>query len=178
MRISHDTKSVSGTPTRPKQKKTRPAGRHPPPWQLDVKQVSKLGGLRSDAFNRVQLSESCWVVSAISGSRRMSLSGVAQAAVAALNAFHPADEIEGMLAAQEVALHAGAMECLRRSMHPDNPSDVASRLRRDGANSARAMTEMLANETASGASVPRWSVWSAWWFRTAGKRSLAMCPPG
>ena len=108
----------------------------------DVKQVSKLGGSRSDAFNRVQLRGLLGCL-AISGRDECHQAEVAQAAVAALNAFHPADEIEGMLAAQAVALHAGAMECLRRSMHPDNPSDIASRLRRDGANSARAMTEML-----------------------------------
>ncbi len=130
MRISHDTKSVSGTPTRPKQKKTRPRAASSA-VATDVKQVSKLGGSRSDAFNRVQL-RSFKVALAISGRDECHQAEVAQAAVAALNAFHPADEIEGMLAAQAVALHAGAMECLSRSMHPDNPSDIASRLRRDG----------------------------------------------
>jgi hypothetical protein len=48
-----------------------------------------------------------------------------------------------MLAAQAVALHFGAMECFRRSMHAELPFDVASKLRRDGANLSRAMTEML-----------------------------------
>jgi hypothetical protein len=62
---------------------------------------------------------------------------------AALAAFKPADEIEGMIAAQAVALHHAAMECLRRAVLPDQMSDVASKLRKDAANMARAMTDML-----------------------------------
>src|SRR4051794_39944753 len=48
-----------------------------------------------------------------------------------------------MLASQAVALHFGAMECLRRAMLPDQPSEVASKLRKDGANLARGMADML-----------------------------------
>lgn len=64
-------------------------------------------------------------------------------ASAALAAFKPTDELEGMLAAQAVALHHTAMECLRRAMLPDQHPDVASKLRKDGANLARGMTDML-----------------------------------
>jgi hypothetical protein len=63
--------------------------------------------------------------------------------LAALTAFEPKDEIEGMIAAQAVALHFGAMEALRRSMLRDQPADAAARFRKDGANLARAMTDML-----------------------------------
>jgi hypothetical protein len=62
---------------------------------------------------------------------------------AALAAFKPTDEIESMLASQAVAMHLGAMECFRRALHPGQPGDVASKLRKDGANLARAMTDML-----------------------------------
>jgi hypothetical protein len=65
------------------------------------------------------------------------------AAAAALAAFKPNDEIEGMLAGQAVAMHHGAMECLRRAMLPDQHPDTASKLRKDGANLARGMTDML-----------------------------------
>jgi hypothetical protein len=65
------------------------------------------------------------------------------AALAALAAFKPTDEIEGMIATQAVALHFGAMECFRRSMLPAQHAEVASKLRRDGANLARGMTDML-----------------------------------
>ncbi len=67
----------------------------------------------------------------------------AKAAIAAMKAFKPADEIEGMLAAQAVALHSAGMECLRRAMIPDQPAEFASKLRKDGANLLRSMTEML-----------------------------------
>ena len=62
---------------------------------------------------------------------------------AALAAFKPTDELEGLLAAQGVALHLGAMECLRRAMLPDQHPDIAAKLRKDGANLARGMTDML-----------------------------------
>jgi hypothetical protein len=48
-----------------------------------------------------------------------------------------------MIAAQAVALHHAAMECCRRAALPGQASDVASKLRRDGANMARAMTDMV-----------------------------------
>ena len=48
-----------------------------------------------------------------------------------------------MIAAQAVALHGAAMECLRRALLPGQPSEVASKLRKDAANMARAMTDML-----------------------------------
>jgi hypothetical protein len=48
-----------------------------------------------------------------------------------------------MLAGQAVAMHFGAMECFRRAILPDQHPEIASKLRRDGANLARAMTDML-----------------------------------
>jgi hypothetical protein len=65
------------------------------------------------------------------------------AVCAALAAFRPTDEVEGMIASQAVALHHAAMECFRRAMIPDQHPDVASRLRKDGANLTRAMTDMV-----------------------------------
>jgi hypothetical protein len=63
--------------------------------------------------------------------------------MAALKAFKPKDEIEGMLAAQAVALHFGAMECFRRAMIPDQPGEFQTKLRKDGVNLARGMADML-----------------------------------
>ena len=67
----------------------------------------------------------------------------AKATGAALAAFRPTDAVEGMMAAQAVMLHNLAMEAGRRAMIPDQPSDIASKLRKDAANSARAMTDMV-----------------------------------
>jgi hypothetical protein len=48
-----------------------------------------------------------------------------------------------MIVAQAVAMHQGAMECFRRAMLPDQPWEVAARMRKDGANLARGMTDMV-----------------------------------
>ena len=66
-----------------------------------------------------------------------------RAALAAMQAFKPSDEIEGMIAAQATAMHLASMECFRRAMIPEQPADIASKLRKDGANLARGMAEML-----------------------------------
>jgi hypothetical protein len=60
-----------------------------------------------------------------------------------LEAFKPTDAIEGMIAAQAIAMHHGSLECFRRAMIPDQPFDTAARLRKDGANLARGMTDMV-----------------------------------
>jgi hypothetical protein len=60
-----------------------------------------------------------------------------------LRAFAPKDEIEAMLAAQADGLHHATMECLRRAMIPEQPTEAATRLRRDAANMARTMAEMV-----------------------------------
>ena len=65
-------------------------------------------------------------------------------ALRAVASFDPKDEIEGMIAAQAVAMHLGAMECFRRSMVPEQPGDAAARLRKDGASLTRGMVEMIA----------------------------------
>lgn len=101
-----------------------------------------MGGSRSTHFNSVLVREVLSTVPVPGGpydgqKQRMS------AAVAALGGFQPKDEIEGMLAAQATALHFGSMECLRRAMIPDQPFEIASKLRKDGANLSRAMTDML-----------------------------------
>jgi hypothetical protein len=62
---------------------------------------------------------------------------------AALAAFKPADEIEGMIVAQAVALRHVSLECLRRALLPGQVPEIASKLRKNGANLARAMTDML-----------------------------------
>ena len=65
-------------------------------------------------------------------------------ATAALQAFRSGDAIEGMLAAQAVAAHNAAMECLRRACEPGQSAEVASRLRRDGAAMSRTFVHLLA----------------------------------
>lgn len=103
----------------------------------------RLGGSGSDSFNDTVLRETLATVW-VPGDEPDGQTRRARATAAALTGFGPKDEIEGMLAAQAVAMHFGAMECFRRSMIPEQSSEVASKLRRDGANLARGMTDMLA----------------------------------
>ncbi len=60
-----------------------------------------------------------------------------------LSAFAPKDPVEGMIAAQAVALHHASMECLRRAMIPEQPAEIAAKLRKDGTNMSRAMVDMV-----------------------------------
>lgn len=82
------------------------------------------------------------VIDTMQGSQKTEGDSIA-AASAALAAFKPTDEIEGMIAAQAVAMHHGAMECFRRALLTDQPAEIAAKLRKDGANLSRAMTDML-----------------------------------
>jgi hypothetical protein len=103
----------------------------------------EIGGSLNPSFNSALLRQALGSLWAPKGQseevRQRDYSAVGQA----LSAFKPKDEIEGMIAAQAVALHNGAMECFRRAILPDQPAEIASRLRRDGANLSRAMTDLL-----------------------------------
>ncbi len=63
-------------------------------------------------------------------------------AAIALRAFKPTDTVEGMLAAQAVALHHASLECSRRAILQGQPAEITSKLRRDAANMSRAMVDM------------------------------------
>ena len=99
-----------------------------------------LGGSHEKEFNALILTETLACARVPGGE---GASARLAAVAVALGAFKPTDEIEGMLAAQAVALHFGAMECLRRAMIDGQPFEIASKLRKDGANLARGMTDML-----------------------------------
>ena len=51
-------------------------------------------------------------------------------AATALRAFAPTDAVEAMIASQAVALHFASLECSRKAMIPQQPSELASRLRK------------------------------------------------
>ena len=68
---------------------------------------------------------------------------IAGCAGIAISAFRPKDAVEAMIASQAVALHHASLECARRAMLPEQQSDVASKLRKDAANPARAMVDMV-----------------------------------
>ncbi|WP_372620872.1 hypothetical protein [Falsiroseomonas sp.] len=105
--------------------------------------LKPIAGSDDPRFNNVLLNavgQSLWVPSGVTDDDRSHRIG---AALAAVRGFNPRDEVEGMIAAQAVALHHAAMECARRAMLPEQPSEAADRLRRQAANMARAMVDMV-----------------------------------
>ena len=138
----------AGRPTRPDKARKKPISTTSTPdgpvlkAEVDANPFRGMGGSKEDDFNNVILRETLvtiWIPDGENDGQRRRIS----AGMTALMAFKPKDEIEGMLAAQAVALHFGAMECFRRAMHKEQPFDIASKLRKDGANLARGMAEML-----------------------------------
>jgi len=106
--------------------------------------MREVGGSRSRAFNNVlanQAIQSLWLPPGLPETER---DRRYQAAVGAMVEFKPADGIEGMMAAQAVGLHTAAMECLRRAMISEQPSEACSQLHRQGANLSRAFLDVVA----------------------------------
>ncbi|MBV9825128.1 MAG: hypothetical protein JO001_05580 [Alphaproteobacteria bacterium] len=74
-----------------------------------------MAGSPSDDFNNIVINQalgSLWTSNSGDEVRNQQY----QAAIAAMIAVKPADELEGMLAAQLVAVHSAAMEAYRRAM--------------------------------------------------------------
>jgi hypothetical protein len=65
------------------------------------------------------------------------------AAVIAMGVFKPADGIEGMIAAQALAMHHASMECSRRAMLTEQPFEIAQGYRKAAASASRTFTERL-----------------------------------
>lgn len=68
-----------------------------------------------------------------------------QSALIALKGFEPRNEIEGMAAAQLVALHYSAMECFRRAASAGVAAEFRDMNLRHGAALSRAFGELLAH---------------------------------
>ena len=102
-----------------------------------------IGGSKSDRFNNTLIDSVVKTGWFPPGQSDEDHARQLFATATALQAFKPADEIEAMLVAQALAMHYASMECSRLAMIPDQPFEVASKLRKDAANMARAMTDML-----------------------------------
>ena len=80
--------------------------------------LKSVGGSMSDAFNDMitrSTVDALWLKNADAGATELRC----KAAMAALRGIGPQDELEGMLAAQLVAVNAAGMECFRRAMIPE-----------------------------------------------------------
>ncbi len=65
------------------------------------------------------------------------------ASLTMLEAFHPRDHLECMLAAQGVACHASLMHCLHLAMHPDTEFAHGVKLRANAAQLSRVFSTLL-----------------------------------
>jgi hypothetical protein len=109
----------------------------------ETNRLKSLAGSESDGFNTVLLNavaRSLWIPANLSEEER---ERHLAAALTAMAAFKPTDEIEAMIAAQAIAMHHASMEASRRAMHPDQPFEAAQGFRKAAANASRCFTELL-----------------------------------
>lgn len=107
-----------------------------------VPRLKEVAGSDSDRLNGMLLRAVLACVPCSAAEKPGDRERRAGAALDAVGGFGPRDAVEGMLAAQAVAMHLAGMAALQRSQRPDLPAEVASRLRRDGAGLCRGVAEM------------------------------------
>jgi hypothetical protein len=112
--------------------------------KAETDRLRPVGGSWSDQFNNAligAMSKTCWFPP---GQSDEDCDRQHFVAVTALRAFKPTDEIEGMLAAQAMAMHHASMECSRRAMLAEQPFEAAQGFRKAAASASRSFTELLA----------------------------------
>lgn len=85
--------------------------------------LKMFGGSQSDNWNDLlinQAVDTLWTANSVPARREKQV----RATVAALAGIAPKDEFEGMLAAQLLGAHHAAMECYRRAMLKEQPSEA------------------------------------------------------
>ncbi|MCZ8370910.1 MAG: hypothetical protein O9293_13285 [Porphyrobacter sp.] len=81
--------------------------------------LAEASGSQSEAFALSLFKRAVETIWVTDRSNKMATDEALQAALDALRGIRPRDEAEGMLAAQMVATHHAAMECMRRANLPD-----------------------------------------------------------
>jgi hypothetical protein len=99
-------------------------------------------GSANEAFNLTLFDDLMRAALVPRDDDKASLDRRMEAAMVGLMAFAPRDEVEGMMAAQAVALHHAAQECPHRSFLPEQEVGTADTLRRQAANLSRTMIEV------------------------------------
>jgi hypothetical protein len=108
----------------------------------EVPRLKEVAGSNSERLNGMLLRAVLGCVPCSAAEKPEDRERRVGAVVDAVAGFGPRDAVEGMLAAQAVAMHLAGMAALQRSQRPDLPMEVASRLRRDGAARCRGVAEM------------------------------------
>jgi hypothetical protein len=103
-----------------------------------------IGGSDDDDFNFQLVNAAMAAAWWPKGDGEEGKTALTRAVASGIIAFNPVDEIEGMIAAQAVALHHASMECSRRAMLPDQGFEAGREYRKAAANASRTFVELLA----------------------------------
>ena len=104
-------------------------------------ELQPIGCSSNDAFNNIVLNQALRAVWVSSDSDQRDQQY--QAALAGMIGLKPRDELEGMMAAQLVALHNAAMECFRRAMIPEQTFEGRESSLKHATKLSRAYAELL-----------------------------------
>lgn len=111
--------------------------------RADTSRLRRLGGSRQDRFNDRLIAQTLatqWEPLNATTEERIKRR---EATLLSVMAFRPQDEIEGLLAAQAMAMHGMVMELARRAMLPDQPAEFAHGMRKAAVGASRQFTELL-----------------------------------
>jgi hypothetical protein len=109
----------------------------------DTNSLRRVGGSNSDRFNNRLLVDLIRTQYERSGMTDDDHGAQAEFALLGMAAFKPADEIEGLITTQALAMHNMVMELSRRAMLSEQPSDVAHGMRKAAVGASRQFTELL-----------------------------------
>ena len=105
--------------------------------------LKRIGGSSRDDFNNALVNATLNTAWVHEGQTEQAKDDQIQAGIAAMMGFAPTDEIEGMIAAQAIAMHNSSMEASRKAMFRNQPHDVAQGLRKSAATASRVFVELI-----------------------------------
>jgi hypothetical protein len=113
-------------------------------WRKDTAHLRHISGSDRDQLNNwliTQAIDAQWMPSG--GLSQEDQERRAEAACHAMAGFAPADAVEGMMAAQAVALHGMMMECARKAQLASQPHEIAQGLRKSAISASRMFSEIV-----------------------------------
>ncbi len=113
-------------------------------WRKDTGHLRHISGSDRDQLNNwliAQAIDAQWVPSSSLPDEERTM--LAEAACLAMAGFAPADAVEGMMAAQAVALHGMMMECARKAQLANQPHEIAQGLRKSAISASRMFSEIV-----------------------------------
>lgn len=113
-------------------------------WRKDTAHLRHISGSDRDQLNNWLITQAIngqWIPAG--GLSQEDQEKLAEAACHAMAGFAPADAVEGMMAAQAVALHGMMMECVRKAQLASQPHEIAQGLRKSAISASRMFSEIV-----------------------------------